>query len=261
MSAAPSQDRRRRRNAKSDAVRQGLRPIPPAKIPPARVLKQIRALLMKDIITEWRTRETLVTLLFFALLLVIIFAFSMGGDEEVVTNVAPGIIWIAVAFTGTLAIDRSFAQEQEGETLTALVLVPGAARALFASKTLLNIFYMLLVEALVVPLVVGILAVPLPGDAILPLCSALLLGTIGFAAVGTVFSAMLVSVRRRGVLLPIILYPVLIPLLVIGVEATAVLVSNFPLSEAWSWVKMMAAVDVLYLLGGGWLFGFVTEDE
>jgi heme exporter protein B len=201
------------------------------------------------------------TLIFFAFLLVVIFTFSLWVDEKVALAVSPGIIWIALAFTGALAIDRSFAQEQEGDTMTALVLVPGAPQAIFIAKTLTNVVYMLLVEVVVAPLVIFILSVPIPIDAIPCFVASLVVGTVGFAAVGTVFSAMLVSVRRRGVLLPIVLYPVTIPLLVMGVEATSVLVQDFPIIQAWSWVKVMVAVDVLYLLGGLWLFGHITEDE
>lgn len=263
MSAAPQTSPRRARGGRRAEVTDlpALQPVPRSPFRMGVFWRQCRALLRKDLVTEWRTRETLITLLFFALLLVVIFSFSLWVDEKVAVAVAPGIIWIALAFTGALAIDRSFAQEQEGETLTALVLVPGAPLALFVAKTALNILYMLLVQALVTPLVILILSVPVALDTVPALIAALVVGTVGFSAVGTVFSAMLTSVRRRGVLLPIILYPVIIPLLVMGVEATSVLVQSFPVRESWSWIKVMAAVDILYLLGAGWLFGHVTEDE
>jgi heme exporter protein B len=252
---------RRRRRALGPVVAD-IRAVPPARTASAHFLvRQTIALLRKDLVTEWRTRETAITLLFFALLLVIIFAFSLWVDETISAAVSPAVIWIALAFTGTLAIDRSFAQEQEGDTLTALVLVPGASRALFIAKTMMNIGYMLLVEMMVVPLVILILSAPMPADGIPALICGLVAGTVGFAAVGTVFSAMLVTVRRRGVLLPIILYPITIPLLIMGVESAQVLMQNFPLEQSWAWIKVMVAVDVLYLLGGGWLFGHITEDE
>lgn len=253
--------RRRRRERAPVVARPDLRPVTRTRLGASVVLRQVKALLRKDLLTEWRTRETLLTLLFFALLQVVIFVFSLWVDEDTGRMVGPGVIWIALAFTGTLAIDRSFAQEQEGETLTALVLVPGAAQAVFIAKTTLNILYMVLVELMVVPLVILMLDVPVPADGVPALVSALVAGTVGFASVGTVFSAMLLSVRRRGVLLPIILYPITIPLLVMGVAATAVVVGNYPLTEAWSWIKVMIAADVLCLISGGWLFGYVTEDE
>lgn len=218
-------------------------------------------LFRKDLLTEWRTRETLLTLLFFAFLLVVIFSFSLWSDEEVAVQVAPGVIWIALSFTGSLSIDRSFAQEQEGQTLTALLLVPGVRQALFFSKALLNLLYMSVVAALVCPLVLLILSVPVPLDGVPALLCALLAGMVGYAVVGTVFSAMLVTIRRRGVLLPIVLYPVLIPLLVMGVEACGAVLEDRPLVQAWSWIRIMAAVDVLYLMGGIWLFGQVLEEE
>ena len=257
--SAPATRRRRRRSGPELGDARAVAPV--RKLSPALLFRQTKALLRKDLVTEWRTRETAVTLLFFAFLLVIIFAFSLYVDETIAAAVSPAVIWISLAFTGTLAIDRSFAQEQEGDTLTALVLVPGASKALYIAKTAMNVAYMILVEMLVVPLVVFILSAPLPLDAIPALICALLAGTVGFAAVGTVFSAMLVTVRRRGVLLPIILYPIAIPLLVMGVEAVQVLMENFPIEQAWSWIKVMVAVDVVYLLGGAWLFDHITEDE
>lgn len=227
----------------------------------SRVLVQTWLLFKKDLITELRTRETLVMLLFFSLLMVVIFTFSFFSDEETARAVAPGVLWITVAFTGTLGIDRSFAREQEGRTLTALVLVPGAPRALFAAKTLTNVLMMALVEIFVTPVALGVLGVPVSLREVPMIAATLIMGTVGFAAVGTVFSAMLVAVRRRGVLLPIILYPVTIPLLVMGVKALEALVNNRPYAEFTSWARLMVVVDVLYVVAGAWLFGAVLDDE
>lgn len=256
-----SQRRSRRRGPALQALPQARALVAGPDESPRAVARRFWWLLRKDLLTELRTRETLLTILFFAFLLVVIFSFSLWSDEEVSVQVAPGVIWIALAFSGTLAIDRSFAQEQEGHTLTALLLIPGVRQALFLSKALLNFLYISLVALLVVPLVVGILSVPIPLDGIPVFLAALFAGMFGFALVGTVFSAMLVTVRRRGVLLPIVLYPILIPLLVMGVEACSSIMQNFPLVQAWSWVRIMLAVDVLYFLGGLWLFGQVLEDE
>ena len=259
-------ERRTRRRGRNRSA-EGALPVAPISSVPApqvgvrRILAQTSALLSKDLLTELRTRETLTTLLFFAVLLVIIFVFSLWSDEKVAQEVGPGIIWISIAFSGTLAIDRSFAHEQEGNTLTALVLIPGLSRSLYFAKTVLNFAYMALVELLVVPLTLVLLGIGIPGDGWVCLVAGLATGSLGFALVGTLFSAMLVAIRRRGVLLPIILYPVTIPILVMGVEASSIVIQNRPLAEGWSWVKVMAAVDILYFLGGTWLFGQVIEDE
>jgi heme exporter protein B len=113
----------------------------------------------------------------------------------------------------------------------------------------------------VAPLALLVLGLSVPTDGIVSLVVGLMVGSVGFALVGTLFSAMLVSLRRRGVLLPIILYPVTIPLLVMGVEAASIVVQNRPVYESWGWIKIMGAVDLLYLMGGAWLFGQVLEDE
>jgi heme exporter protein B len=224
-------------------------------------VRQVGLLIGKDLLTELRTRDTITTLLFFALLMVVIFVFSFSANEEVGRQVSSGVLWIAIAFAGTLAIDRSFTREQEGNTLTALVLIPGVTRALFIAKTALNLVYLTLVELLVVPLTLTMLGVSVPDDALLCFVCALATGTVGFVIIGTVISAMLVAIRRRGVLLPIVLYPIAIPLLVMGVEATSIVLENQPLEQGWSWVKIMAAIDVVYLFGGAWLFGLVIEEE
>ncbi len=257
---AQPQGRRRARKAEGPALSDPRR-LTAAGVGASAVLRQSALLIRKDLLTEWRTKETLLTLIFFALLLVVIFSFSLWVDEKIARAVAPGIIWIALAFTGALAIERSFAQEQEGDTLTALALVPGAQQALFAAKTATNILYILIVVLVVAPLVLLMLSVPLPMDTWPCFAAALVAGTVGFSAVGTVFSAMLVAVRRRGVLLPIVLYPIALPLLIMGVEAVGVLIQEFPVAQAWSWVKVMVAVDVLYIVGGAWLFGHIGQDE
>ena len=218
-------------------------------------------LLKTDLVSDFRTFETPLTVLFFAFLQVVIFTFSFYTDDDMARFVAPGVLWVTVAFSGTLAIDRSFAKEQEGRTLTALRLVPGATQGLYVSKLVVNLVYLVLVEIFAAPLVVLVLGVPLEADQIPFIALALFLGSVGFSAVGTVFSAMLVTVRRRGVLLPIILYPVVIPLLVMGVKALSTLIDGRPDPEVLSWIKMMGAVDVLYLVAGAWLFRSVLEDE
>ncbi len=257
----PRRARRGRRAQQEDLGLDSINAVSRPKIGLSVLFRHFMVLLRKDAMTELRTRETLITILFFALLLVVIFTFSLWSDEKLAIQVAPGIIWISLAFAGVLAIERSFAQEQDGNTLTALILVPGVRDALFFSKTLVNLVYMFLVELLVVPLVFFLMSVPVPIDGLLCLFTALVTGTIGFALVGTVFSAMLASIRRRGVLLPIVLYPIAIPLLVMGVEAWGSVLELRPLQEGWSWVRIMAVVDVLYLVAGTWLFGQVLEDE
>jgi heme exporter protein B len=224
-------------------------------------LRQTALLIRKDLVTELRTRDTITTLFFFAFLMVVIFVFSLSADERVARQVGSGVLWIAITFAGTLAVDRSFAREQEGDTLTALVLIPGLTRSLFVSKALLNLMYLVAVEMLVVPLTLVMLGISIPDGSLTVFILGLVAGTVGFVLVGTVVSAMLVAIRRRGVLLPIVLYPIVIPLLVMGVEALSVVLENRPEAEAWSWVKLMAAADVIYLVGTVWLFGLVVEEE
>ncbi|MEO1272859.1 MAG: ATP-binding cassette domain-containing protein, partial [Myxococcota bacterium] len=165
----------------------------PSSVSTRRALRQVRLLLGKDLLTELRTRDTVVMLLFFSLLLVVIFAFSFMSTDELALAVTPGVLWVSAAFTGVLGIERSFTREQEGRTLTALVLVPGVSRGLYAAKMAINILYMALVEAFVLPVSLGMLKTTMTLQQVGLVALAMALGTIGFAAVGTVFSAMLVA--------------------------------------------------------------------
>lgn len=223
--------------------------------------RQAWLLLRMDLLSELRTLETPLTILFFAFLQVVIFTFAFWANEDTARAVAPGVLWVTITFAGTLAIDRSFAKEQDGRTLTALRLVPGAPRALYVAKLLSNLTFLLMVVCFATPLVIGILGVPLEAAQLPLLGLTLLLGVLGFSALGTVFSAMLVSVRRRGVLLPIVLYPVAIPLIVMGVKATVTILERRPDPEVWSWLRLMTAIDVLYVVAGAWLFTSTLDDE
>ena len=221
------------------------------------LLRQTLAILKKDLTRELRSREVLTTTIAFGVLLVVVFAFAFYRDEESVALVFPGILWVSIVFTGTLAIERSFVQEKEAGCLRALALIPGTTVSLYAGKLLLNLVLLLVFLLAWLPMVALTFTVSLPTGGALPGALILGLGMLGFALMGTLVAAMLVHHRLREVMLPLLLYPLLIPLLICGVKATSLLVGGGSMEEVWSWILFMASFDLVLGLLAPAMFGWV----
>jgi heme exporter protein B len=216
--------------------------------------------LKKDFAIELRSYEILATTAFFAAACVTIFSFAFTRDDETMALSAAGILWIAIAFSGTLALSRTFERERYGETLKALLMAPAPRPAIYVGKLLGILCLIFATEILVVPMVALLFQSPLfnrPG-----LFLALLVtGTIGYAAVGTLFAAMLVRTRTRDVMLPILLYPITIPVIIAGVEGTTALMLTPP-DEAMAslWIAMLAFFDVVFITLSLWMFEPLMTD-
>jgi len=210
--------------------------------------------LRKDVAIEAKSWEVLTTTLFFAVACVLIFAFAFVKDGRPVDDAAAGILWIAIAFSGTLALGRTFERERYGETLRALLLAPAPRAALYVGKLLGMLVLLGLAELLLVPLVALLFHAALFSRPLL-LVALLAGGTIGFCAVGTLFAAMLVRARSRDVLLPILLYPIIIPVIIAGVRGTAALLGATPDEPvAIMWIGILAAFDVVFVTLSLWTF-------
>ncbi len=210
--------------------------------------------LRKDIAIEAKSWEVLTTTLFFAVSCVLIFAFAFVKDGRAVEDAAAGILWIAISFSGTLALGRTFERERYGETLRALLLAPAPRAALYVGKLLGMLALLALAELLLVPLVALLFQAALFSRPLL-LVALLAGGTIGFCAVGTLFAAMLVRARSRDVLLPILLYPIVIPVIIAGVRGTAALLGATPDEPtAIMWIGILAAFDLVFVTLALWMF-------
>ncbi|HXH06735.1 MAG TPA: heme exporter protein CcmB [Vicinamibacterales bacterium] len=208
----------------------------------------------KDVVIELRSREILYTTLFFAAASVLVFAFGFVREGEPAGDVAAGVLWIAIAFAGTLALGRTFERERYGETLRGLALAPVERSAIYAGKLLGLLLLLAAVEAVLVPVVGLLFQAALSREAV-ALVLLLAAGTVGFAAVGTLFGAMLVRARSRDVLLPVVLYPMAVPVIIGGVRGTAALVQTEPdLPAAWMWIGILAAFDAVFLTLALWTF-------
>jgi heme exporter protein CcmB len=208
----------------------------------------------KDLTVEVRSREVIYTTLFFAVACVLIFAFAFVKEGRALGDAAAGILWIAVAFAGTLALGRTFERERYSETLRALLLAPAPRPAVYVGKCLGVVLLLSAAELLLVPLIALLFQAALFARPVL-MVALLATGTIGFAAVGTLFAAMLVGSRSRDVLLPILLYPVTVPVIIAGVRGTAALLEatpNEPLARMW--IALLVAFDVVFVTIALWMF-------
>jgi heme exporter protein B len=217
-------------------------------------LRTVWLVTRKDLLIEVRSREIVYTTLFFAVSCVLVFAFGFVREGRPVQDAAAGILWIAIAFSGTLALGRAFERERQSETLRALMMAPVDRPALYVGKLVGVLLLLAIVEAIVVPLVALMFQVPLFRHPVL-LTALLAAGTVGFAAVGTLFAAMLVRARSRDVLLPILLYPITIPVIIGGVRGTAALLqTDVDLPMATAWLSMLAFFDVVFITLALWTF-------
>jgi len=216
--------------------------------------------LRKDFTVEVRSLEIAYTMLFFAVSCVLIFAFALVQEGRAPEGGAAGILWIAIAFAGTLALGRTFERERQSETLRALLLAPAARPAIYVGKLLGIVALLIGAEMILVPLVALLFQAPLlarPGW----LAIILVLGTLGFAAVGTLFAAMLVRARSRDVLLPVLLYPITVPVIIAGVRATAALLQpEVDASIIGFWIALLACFDVVFVTLALWTFEPLMTD-
>ena len=217
-------------------------------------LKVALLVLRKDFAIEVRSREILSTTLFFALSCVLVFSFAFVKEGEPIEEAAAGILWIAIAFAGTLALGRTFERERYGETLRALLLAPAPRPAIYVGKLLGIVLLLVVAEALLVPLVALLFQAALFARPLL-LSGLLLAGTIGFCAVGTLFAAMLVRARTRDVMLPILLYPITVPVIIAGVRGTSALLQATPdEAGATMWIALLVCFDVVFVTLALWTF-------
>jgi heme exporter protein B len=212
----------------------------------------------KDLLIERRSKETLNALLFFSVALLFVFQFALGPDRERLAAVLPGLLWLGFILSGVLGLGRAFLVERENDCWEALLLAPGDKSAIYVGKLLGSLLLMAVVETVVLALFVVFFDVDL-GPALPGLVLVIGLGTVGIAAVGTLFAAMTAHVRARELLFPVLLLPVLVPVLLGTVKATEALLLREPLSEVAHWLKLLAAADVVYLAVGVLTFEVILE--
>jgi len=217
----------------------------------------ILVMVWKDILLELRSRDLVVSVLVFGLLVVVVFNFALNNAPGRAEELAPGILWTAFAFAAILAMNRAFVRDQEQGGLEGLLISPVSRDAIFLAKALTSLIFMLLVEAALLP----VYAVMLDFSALsFNLILTIFLGTLGFAVVGTLFSAMAVQTRSREIMLPVLFFPVVLPVIIAAVEASTRAVGGETFVGLGRWLPLIGVFDALFLVICPWIFAFVVEE-
>jgi heme exporter protein B len=222
-------------------------------------LRKILSIVWKDIVAELRTKEMFSAMFVFSILVIVVFnfAFDLRVSGDAVRSVAPGALWVAFAFSGILGLNRSFVLEKDRGCLDGLLLAPMDHTAIYFGKMISTMLFMLIVEVIVLPVFTAFFGVSLFD---LRLVLVVLLGTLGFAGVGTVLSAMTAQTRAREVLLPILLLPVAAPVLIAAVKATAGVLDGLPTAEIMHWLQLLIAFDIIFPAVAFMTFDYVVKE-
>jgi heme exporter protein B len=225
--------------------------------PSSPYFKAIGSIVWKDLLTELRSRELISAMLVFALLVILIFNFAIELQPDLRIIITPGVLWVTFAFAGTLGLNRSMAVEKDRGCLDGLLLAPVDRSAIYFGKALGNLVFMLIVAIIVLPVYSLLYNITLfnPG-----LLLVVLLGSVGYAAVGTLLASMAVQTRTRDVLLPVLLFPVIVPVLLAAVKASGGYLQNLPMNEIWPWLNILIAYDVIFTALSFMFFEFVVEE-
>ncbi|MCH7587004.1 MAG: heme exporter protein CcmB [Chloroflexi bacterium] len=236
----------------------GQAPVTPSRRHAAKAyLRALGAVLWKDVAAELRSRELVGAMLIFGFLVILIFNFALSLDARTRGTVTAGVLWVTFAFSGTLGLNRSMAIEKERGCFDGLLLAPVDRSAIYFGKVLGNLLFMLIVELLVIPLYSILYNINL---FIPELFLVILLGSIGYTVVGTLLSSMAVQARTRDLLLPILLFPVVLPLLIAAVNASKGILQGFERSEIMFWLNILIVYDIIFTAVGFMAFDYVVEE-
>jgi len=225
--------------------------------PLANFFRALWAVVWKDLSAEWRSRELLTAMLVFALLVILIFNFALELDARARASVTAGVLWVTFAFAGTLGLNRSMATEKDRGCLDGLLLAPVDRSAIYFGKAVGNLIFMFVVEVIVLPVYSVLYNINLfrPG-----LLLVILLGSIGYVAVGTLLSTMAVQARTRDILLPILLFPLVVPVMIAAVKASGGFLQNLAWAEVNAWLNILVVYDIIFIAIAFMFFDYVVEE-
>ena len=224
-----------------------------------RYINQVAAIVWKDFVTELKTRELFSSMFIFALLVIIIFIFSIDLGIVKASEVGPGVLWVAFLFAGTIGLNRSFMLEKENDCLRGLLLAPVDGTVLYFGKLFSNLVFLLTMEVFILPLFMIFFNVDLLSN-LLPLLYVIFVGTLGFCAIGTLLSSLSANLKTRDIMLPILLYPLMIPIVIGSVQMTGQVLAGEPLSGMMNWVSLTLCFDVIYIAVSIMTIDFVLEE-
>jgi len=220
-------------------------------------LDVVFSIFWKDLLAERRTREILGTMLVFALTIILIFVFAFDLSIEMRSKAAPGVIWVTLCFAGTISLNRTMSLEKDREGFDALLLAPVDRTAIFFGKALVNWIYLLVTAAILLPVYALFTNVNLFNGGV---AGVVLLGTLGYILTGTLLSTLSLQLRTRDMLLPVLLFPVLIPLLLAVVRASTILLQGGIEGELSTWLLLLAGYDLIFMALGIIIFDKIIEE-
>jgi len=207
---------------------------------------QVGAIVWKDLITELKTRELFSSMFVFSVLVILIFIFSINLSIVKATEVGPGVLWVAFLFAGTLGLNRSFTLEKENGCLQGLILTPADRTTIYFGKFLSNLVFLLIMEAFILPLFMVFFNVDILGH-LGPLLLVVFIGTFGFCALGTLLSSLAPNLKTREVMLPILLYPLMVPIVIGSVRMTGQVLEGAELATMMDWVGLTLCFDAIFI--------------
>ncbi len=217
------------------------------------------ALLWKDLVIELRTKETLASLFLLGTLLLLVLSFAFDPTHPMREQSAPGVLWVAIIFSGTSAINRSLLRERENDCLSGLLLAPIDRGTIFFAKTAVNLILLLTAELFLIPLFIFFFNLPFVST-VVRLAVVAPLATLGFAAIGTLFAAISLRTRAREIMLPLLMLPLATPLFLAAVEITRDLMSGANYAQVSHWFKLIVAFDVVFLVVGWLTFEYAVAE-
>jgi len=225
--------------------------------------RALSAVVYKDMIIELRSRELLSAMFVFALLIILIFNFALELDVKTRSSVTSGVLWVTFSFAGTLGLNRSMSMEKDRGCLDGLLLAPVDRSAIYFGKTLSNLIFMVFVEIMILPVYSILYNINLfhPG-----LIGVILLGSIGYIAVGTLLSSMAIQTRTRDILLPLLLFPVVLPVFIAAIKASSSILSGIlsnqviQMNEIWPWINLLIVYDIVFTTLAFMVFDYIVEE-
>jgi heme exporter protein B len=220
--------------------------------------RRARAIAWKDLTAERRSKAQFNGVVALAITILVMFGFALGPDAQAIRDAAAGAIWLAALFAGVLAFNRSYQMELDGGALEHLILYPGSRRSIFAGKLMANFVFVGAMLSVVVVAAIVLFQVQIPSR--WPsLVAILVLGAVGLTTLGTFYAAMASRSRAREVLLPLLLFPMLVPVLLAAMEATKALLGGNAMSDAGAWARLLVVFDVIFLVATFLVFESVIE--
>jgi heme exporter protein B len=223
------------------------------------MLGKVWAVFRKDLLIELRTKDSLNAMLFFGIVVLVVFNFALDAARDTIRQAVPGVLWVAFVFSGTLGLNRMFASEKENSCLQGLLMVPMDRGIIYLGKMLASVVFMLIAEMVI--FIFSLVFFNLTVWSEVPyLMLVFVIGTLGFTGVGTLLSAVAVNTRLREVLLPLILFPVVLPILINAVEATNIILNTSDYQALKLPLTVMSAFTIIFGTLAFLLFDFVLED-